>query len=391
MSRALSDVVVLDATREFWASLGAAMLGDFGACVIRLDGTGRRREAAGSPDLGTNAHLELANRNKLSISLDLERSRGREVLKKLIAKADVFLIDWPRAAIDDARLDYEALASVRPDLIYATGSGFGPEGPDCDLPPIDELAAARTGMMPILPQPGQPPVYHGAGQIYSSIMLAFGVVTALWHRAETGEGQHVDASLFAGNMYGASLDLQAFLAIGGERFLQPVSRLDAGNPMSGTLYPTQDGRWVTLTMPDTDRWWPGLAEIVGLDTGDERFDSHEKRCEGNRRELIDELERAFQLRPAAHWRDAIAERNLSADVIEEYSFPANDEAARRNRYVIEVEAGKSLGFPLLLADSPPRLDRHAPFAGQHSAQVLSDLLGYSEDEIVGLEATGVVG
>jgi crotonobetainyl-CoA:carnitine CoA-transferase CaiB-like acyl-CoA transferase len=221
-------------------------------------------------------------------------------------------------------------------------------------------------------------------------MLAFGVVTALWHRAETGEGQHVDASLLAGNMYGASLDVQAFLAIGGERFLEPVSRLDAGNPMSGTLYPTQDGRWVTLTMPDTDRWWPGLAEIVGLDTDDERFDSHEKRCESNRRELIDELERAFQLKPADHWRDAIAERNLSADVIEEYSFPANDEAARRNRYVIEVGADKSLGFPLLLADSPPRLDRRAPFAGQHSAQVLSDLLGYDEDTIVELEAAGVV-
>jgi formyl-CoA transferase len=390
MSRALSDVVVLDATQEFWASLGAAMLGDFGARVIRLDRMVRQQQAVGSPDLSDDSHYELAHRNKLSISLEIESPRGRNVLEELIAKADVFVIDWPRAAIDKARLDHDTLAGVRDDVVYATGSGFGPAGADRDLTPIDELAAARTGMMPILPQPGQPPVYHGAGQIYSSIMLAFGVVTALWHRAETGEGQHVDASLLAGNMYGASLDVQAFLAIGGERFLEPVSRLDAGNPMSGTLYPTQDGRWVTLTMPDTDRWWPGLAEIVGLDTDDERFDSHEKRCESNRRELIDELERAFQLKPADHWRDAIAERNLSADVIEEYSFPANDEAARRNRYVIEVGADKSLGFPLLLADSPPRLDRRAPFAGQHSAQVLSDLLGYDEDTIVELEAAGVV-
>ncbi len=390
MSKALRDVVVLDTAASFWAALGAAFLADFGATVIRIE------ELPPASDNNADASLdELANRNKRSIALDGRSPAGRRAFEQLVATADAFVTDAPQAQLAERRLDYASLAALKPDLVYARGSGFGADGPDRDLPALDELAAARTGMMPILPQPGQPPVYTGAGQIYTSVMLAFGVTLALLHRDATGEGQEVDASLFAGNMYGASLDVQAFLAMGGERFLRPVSRLDAGNPMSGTLYPTQDGRWVTLTMPDTDRWWPGLAEITGLDANDPRFDSHEKRCEDHRLLLMQLFEEAFQRKPAAYWRDRFDERGLSADVIEDYSYPATDEQARRNRFVLDIERpgrapAKSLGFPLFLSDSPARLSRAAPFAGQHTAEVLSDLLGYSEDEIAELEAAGVV-
>ena len=253
---ALQDLIVVELTSEFWSGVGAALLADFGATVVRIEAPGAAaRECAG----GWDAEAELAQRNKRSVSVDLGSEAGRDVVRELVAGAQVFVTDWPLANLTEIGLDYTHLCKHRPDLIYARGSGFGPLGPDRDLPAIDELAAARTGMMPILPQPGQPPVYAGAGQMYTAVMLALGVSIALHHWRETGEGQEVDVSLLAGNMYGASLDLQAFLAMGGERFLRPVSRLDAGNPMSGVLYPSADGRWVCLTMPDTDRWWPGLA------------------------------------------------------------------------------------------------------------------------------------
>jgi crotonobetainyl-CoA:carnitine CoA-transferase CaiB-like acyl-CoA transferase len=397
MSRALQDVVVLDMTSSFWASFGATLLADAGARVIRVEDL-----SCPHPDEAFFAseswpHLyELANRNKVSVALQLGSDAGRAVFDQLVAKADVVVTDGLQPVLRERGLDYETLVRLKPDLVYAHGSSFGPDGPDRDLPALDELAAARTGMMPILPQPGQPPVYTGSGQMYSTIMLAFGVMVALWHRAETGEGQEVDASLFAGNMYGASLDLQAFLAMGGERFLQPVARLDAGNPMSGTLYPTQDGLWVTLTMPDTDRWWPQLAEITDLDAADDRFDSHEKRCEVNRLLLIDLLEQAFHRMPAAYWRGLFGERQLSADVIEDYAFPVQDEQVFRNRFILDLEHAsrgpvRTLGFPLFMSDSPHRLQRTAPLRGQHSAEVLSDLLDYAEDDIVRLEAGGVVG
>jgi formyl-CoA transferase len=387
MSKALEDVVVLEMTASFWAAAGAGLLADFGARVIRIDGPRIPVRASGDPAADASLH-ELTNRNKESVALDLSSEQGRAAFDDLVRKCDVFVADGNASTLESERLDYPSIATLKPDIVYARGSGFGPKGPDAAAPAFDELASARTGLMPVLAQPGQPPVYTSAGQMNSSVMLALGVMFALWHRDETGEGQEVDVSLLAGNMYGASLDLQAFLAMGGERFLQPVSRLDAGNPMSGTLYPTSDGLWVTLTMPDTDRWWPGLAEITGLDVTDGRFDSHEKRCEENRLLLIELLEQAFQKQPAAHWRNEFNERQLSADVIEEYSYPANDEQARINRFVIDDGDAKSLGFPLYMSDSEATVRSRAPLPGEHTASVLRELLGYDDEAFAVLRGEG---
>ena len=393
MSKALDNVIVLDLTTAFWSSIGTAVLGDFGAQVIKV--ADLSAPGAAESSAGWDYEAELAQRNKLSLALDLDQDAGRAIVRELVPKVDVFVTDWPRARIDQHRFDYASLCALRPDIIYAHATGFGPKGPDRDLSALDELAAARTGMMPILPQPGQPPVYAGAGQMYTAVMLAFGVTLALHHRQATGEGQEVDVSLFAGNIYGASLDVQAFLAMGGERFLHPVARMDAGNPMSGILYPSQDGRWVCLTMPDTDRWWPGLAAIVGLDPDDPRFNSHDKRCGDNRLELIRVLEEKFRQQSAAHWKHVLTERQLSADVIEEFEYPANDPQAFRNRYILDLDRPgvgrvKTLGFPIFMSETPARFNRAAPCFGQHSAEVLHELLGYSEDRIGELSANGLI-
>jgi formyl-CoA transferase len=393
MSKALDNVVVLDITTAFWSSLGTALLGDFGAQVIKLENL--PEAGTSQPRAAWDHEAELAQRNKLSLALDLDRDGGRAIVGELIPKVDVLVTDWPRARIEQHQFDYASLCALRPDIIYAHATGFGPKGPDRDLPALDELAAARTGMMPILPQPGQPPLYAGAGQMYTAVMLAFGVTIALHHRQATGEGQEVDVSLFAGNIYGASLDVQAFLAMGGERFLHPVARMDAGNPMSGILYPSQDGRWVCLTMPDTDRWWPGFSSMVGLDQNDPRFDSHEKRCGENRLELIRVLEAAFNQQPAHHWKHELTTRQLSADVIEEFDYPANDPQAFRNNYILDLDRPgvgrvKTLGFPIFMSETPARLNRTAPCLGQHSAEILHELLGYSEDRIGELVADGII-
>ncbi|MBP9713173.1 MAG: CoA transferase [Sterolibacterium sp.] len=393
MSRALDDVIVLDLTRQFCSSLSGAFLADFGARVIRLDFLPKTASAASG---AWNHEADLIHRNKESIALDPRSERGAELLKQLIAKADVILTDWQKDELATLELDYAHVSALRGDIIYGRLSGFGPVGPDADLPAIDELAAARTGMMPILPQPGQPPVYTGSGAMHASVMLAFGVVTALVHRVDSGEGQAVDVSLFGANMYGAALDIQAFLAIGkGDRLLNPISRLDVSNPMSGALYPSADGRWVTLTMPDTDRWWPTFSQLVGIATDDPRFDTHEKRTADHRLELIDALERAFQTQPGTHWRQAFQEKQLSADVIEQFDYPANDPQVAANRYIMELDHpshGKlqTLGFPIYMSESTARLDKLAPCTGQHSRAILRDLLGMNEDTYYQLSAAGVV-
>ena len=155
MSKALDNVVVLYLTTAFWSSIGTAVLGDFGAQVIKI--ADLSAPGAAESSAGWDYKAELAQRNKLSLALDLDQDAGRAIVRELVPKVDVFVTDWPRARIDQHRFDYASLCALRPDIIYAHATGFGPKGPDRDLPALDELAAARTGMMPILPQPGQPP------------------------------------------------------------------------------------------------------------------------------------------------------------------------------------------------------------------------------------------
>ena len=383
MGPALENVLVIDLTAEFYASLAGALLGDFGATVIRVEDSSNPRAVdydrdGMHPPERWDSLRELCQRNKRSIALDLANPDGRGLFEKLIARADVFLTDLPFPDAETQALRYEDLCALKPDLVYTRGSGFGPKGPDRDLPALDELAAARTGVMGSLPQPGEPPVYSGIGQMQTSAMLAFGTVMALYHRDASGEGQEVDASLLGGNMYSQSLDMQAYLAIRDDRFLEPIDRLDASNPMSGPMYPCSDGRWVTLAMPDTDKYWPAFAEITGLEVDDPRFDSHEKRCEANRLEMLAVLEEIFRGKPGSHWKAELDRKQLPADVIEKYAYPASDPAAEANRYVIDVDhpdAGpvKSLGFPVHMAAHPAEIRRGAPEPGEHNEEILADL------------------
>lgn len=409
---ALDDVVVLDLTTEMWSGIGASLLGDFGARVIRVEDLSRPpvdpdRDGA-HPTETFDADAELVHRNKRSLGIDLAHPEGRALFEALVAKADVLLTDLPFAELSGRGWSEAELTGLNPGLVYARGSGFGPEGPDRDLPALDELAAARTGVMPTLPQPGQPPVYTGAGQMYTAVMLAFGVMVALHHRAETrpagsedprsGEGQVVDASLFGGNLYGSALNLDAYLAMRDDRLSEPISRLDAGNPMSGSglSYPTSDGRWVTLTMPDSDRWWPAFSKVMGLDVDDPRFDTHDKRCGESRHEMMQLLEQLFSRQPGAHWRQKFSEEHLSADIIEKYEFVTSYGQAALNRYVLDLDHPsygrfQSLGFPVHLSETPARLGRLAPCLGQHSAEVLAEVLGMDDHDLSELETAGVVG
>ena len=399
MTGVLEGIVVVDLTREAWASLAAALLGDFGARVIRVEDLSRPPRDPDRDGLrpagAFDSEAQLVQRNKESVGLALDGEAGRGLLGQLVACADVLLTDASESRCADWGLAPGELLAARPDLVYALGSLAGPLGPESDLPPLDELAAARSGVMHSLPEPGQPPVNAEAGQMYTTVMLALGIVTALRHRHATGKGQRVDASLLGGHMYASTLTLDAFMAMREDRLGEPRARFDAANPMSGISYPSQDGRWVTLTMPDTDRWWPAFSKIVGLAEDDPRFDSHDKRCGESRLPMMHVLEEIFATRPAADWRADFDAANLSADIIERYDYPASDENARLNRYVVDIDhpehgTFQSLGFPIHMSETPARLDRLAPAPGSDTEAVLKELLGLTGSEIEQLAEHGAL-
>lgn len=395
---ALGDLVVVDLSQNLWSGVAGAFLADFGAQVVHV------AEAEARFDWETSLVEEsewdyladLAQRNKRSLRVRLDDPQGAELANRLIARADILLIDWPRARVQAMGWDPETLCGAHPSLIYARCTPFGPRGPERDAPDFDALAAARSGVMPTLPQPGQPPVLPEAGGMFTSLMLGLGIMMAVHHRSETGEGQVVDASLFGANMYGASLELQAYLAMKGDNFLGPVSREDVGNPMSAALYKTRDERWVTLTMPDTDRWWAEFSKIMGIDVDDPLFDDHSKRTDLHRVEFRERIEAVLKSRDAAEWRALFHAKGLSADLVEKFDYPASDPVARQSRYIVERDdprRGKvtSVGFPLYMTETPAQLARPAPAAGADSDQVLLDFLDIGRDEIDALRARGTLG
>jgi crotonobetainyl-CoA:carnitine CoA-transferase CaiB-like acyl-CoA transferase len=157
------------------------------------------------------------------------------------------------------------------------------------------------------------------------------------------------------------------------------------------MYPASDGCWVTLAMPDTDSYWPAFSEIMGLDVADPRFDTHEKRCVENRVEMLQVLEEIFKKQSSDHWREQLLAKQLPADVIEMYDYPATDENAAANRYILNLDHPslgpiQSLGFPIYMSDSPARLRSMAPCRGQHSAEILHEQLGHRDAEIENFEA-----
>ncbi len=149
MSTALDDVVIVDLTTEFFASVAAALLADFGATVIRVENTGVPAPAKNRdgmhPQEAWDSHAELAHRNKRSVALNLEVRAGDAVLKKLLSRADVLITDLPFTTLEAKGLDYESLCALRPNIILPRGSALGPTGPDADLPALHERAAARVG------------------------------------------------------------------------------------------------------------------------------------------------------------------------------------------------------------------------------------------------------
>ena len=402
MAMALEGIRVLDWTQWQQGPVSTMLLGDMGAEVIKIEeriggdpGRGMMRVAGAMvvKDLGQrNPYFEIGNRNKRSITLDLKKDRGKEIVYKLVEKSDVFVHNFRSNAVQRLGMDYETLSTYNPRLIYACCSGWGPNGPDRDDPSFDYAAVARSGFMTNITWPGRDPEYPqgGLADQMGAMTTAFGILAALLVRERTGVGQRVDASILGGMSflmgYSVSFHTMAGLNINGMR----VYRKSAGNPL-WNHYKCGDDKWIAVTMVSPDRYWPTFCRAMGLEEleKDPRFDSMDSRSK-NCQELIAILDRTFATKSSGEWSKIFKENGVIFSPLNSIAEFANDPQALVNDYITEFNhpiwgKAKMMGFPVGLTKTPCSIRREAPEFGQHTEEVLTEILGYTWDDIARLK------
>jgi crotonobetainyl-CoA:carnitine CoA-transferase CaiB-like acyl-CoA transferase len=399
-----SGVRVVELAQWVFVPVTGALLADWGADVIKIEhprtGDGYRglvTQGIGGP--GPNPSVQLANRGKRSIGLDLKPAEGREVMLRLLAEADVFLTSYLPPVLERLGLRVAELREINPRLVYARGHGFGVRGPDAGKPAYDSTAFwARGGLGETLtPQGlGQPIQQRGAlGDRNGAVQLAFGVAAALFRRERTGIGTVVDVSLLATALWMLGSDVIAalhgtFMPTGP---VTPGKRTFPPNPLVAN-YRCRDDRWLVLCCLQPDRYWTDVCRAVGCPDllTDERFADLKARAR-NRQECGEALEAAFATRSLAEWCDALRGEQFPWAPFQAVTELADDPQVVANGYLGElmVDDHTSVSLPtgaVQFNEQPAQLQR-APEQGEHTELVLEEL-GYSWDDITRLKDKGVV-
>jgi crotonobetainyl-CoA:carnitine CoA-transferase CaiB-like acyl-CoA transferase len=404
MPMPLDGIRVIDWTIWQQGPIASAMLGDLGAEVIKLEareggdpGRGILRMSGLDLSDRPNFYFEANNRNKKSVALDLKRPAAREIVQRLVARSDVFVQNFRQGVAARMGLDYEALRAHNPKLIYASASGYGPHGPESGEPSFDHLGLARSGIMLAAGEPEMPPlaIAGGIADQMGGVMLAYGVLAALVARERLGVGQEVDASHLGSMAWLQGLSLSSKLMMG---FAIPrQARATAGNPL-WNHYRCQDGRWLALAMLQPDRYWADFCRALDRPdlVSDPRFETLRARGQ-NAAACVAILDAVFAAKPRAEWIRILRESpgDFIYTVVNAVDDLPDDPQLRANGYVVDFEHphhGKTrmLGVPVGLGATPGSVRCAAPEHGQHTEEILIDLLGYTWDEIAELRAGEVI-
>ncbi len=405
MPGVLHGVRVIElATWGFVPSAGVA-LADWGAEVIKVEhpvqGDPMRGLISGSLAADGERPIpfmfETFSRNKSSVGIDLTATAGREALLRLVATADVFLTNYLAPVRKKLKVDVDDLLSVNPCLVYARGSGLGPNGDEADVGGFD-LASywSRGGVGYLSTEAGAeyPPPMPGAafGDLQSGLYAAGGVAAALFGRERTGEPQVVDISLLGAAVWGTAPHIAATSCYD----IDAMPRGDhqgAHNPISNT-YRTKDGRFIALVMLESDRFWAPLVELAGRPdlAADARFCDARARAEHSGA-CIAELDGIFAQRTAAEWTELLARQRGVWALVQTPRELAADPQVLANHYVGSIDTADS--GPISVAMAPVQFRGNkssptpAPELGADTDRVLLDL-GYDWDELVRMKVEGTI-
>ncbi len=397
----LQGLRVLDLASFIAGPVATTVMGDYGAEVIKIEPPGegdpqrKLGQAHSVPQHPVNFCWHLVNRNKRSVVLDLKHPDGRAAFDRLLATADIMVVNFPLKVRDRLRMRYADVKHVNPRLIYASMTGYGESGPDAEQPGFDSTAFfARSGLLDGLTYEGGPPAFSlpAQGDQMTGMNLFAAVAMALLHRERTGEGSEVGTSLHASGLWSNAILAQGALL---GSFVAPRPPRNKPRSALANQYRTSDGRWIQLTIVREDKLWPELCKAMErtdlLD--DPRFKTLESR-RAHAHELAALLDPVFAGRPWLDWRERLRRHEITFGLLGILRDVPDDEQAVANGAVVasaQADMPRTLSAPIRLSFAPePVTPGPGPDYGVHTDEVLTEL-GYARDEIEKLRIARAIG
>ncbi|HXF83698.1 MAG TPA: CoA transferase [bacterium] len=390
----LDDLLVIDLTRALAGPFCTVMLSDLGARVIKVEAPegGDDTRGWGPPFIGEeSAYFLGVNRNKESLTLNLKDPRGRDILLRLLARADVLVENFRPGIMDRLGLGYATVRQRVPQLIYASISGFGQDGPYRERTAYDLILQGMGGVMGITGEEGGPPVKVGVAiaDICAGMYAAYGILAALRARERTGRGQLVDAALLDGQVSWLTYAAGYYFATG-----RSPGRLGSGHPtiVPYQAFQTADG-YVNVAV-GSEAIWRRFAELVDpalLD--DPRYATNRTRV-AHRKELVARLEEIFRRQTTREWTAALDAAGVPCGPILSVEEVFADPQVLHRRMLEEVDHPtvgriKQTGVPVKLSETPGRIRSAPPTLGQHTEAILREV-GLDAEAIAALRRDRVI-
>jgi len=392
----LSGIRVLDLSRILAGPYCTMILGDHGAEVVKVErpGTGDDTRTWGPPfSGGESAYYLCCNRNKRSITVDLKKPRGVELIKEFARVSDVLVENFTPGLMKGFGLDYDTLSEINPRLVYCSISAYGQDGPYRDRPGYDMVLSAVGGLMYITGPMGGEACKVGVAitDVLTGVYASSAIMSALLWRERSGRGQYIDSSL---------LDIQvAALANIASNYLVAGKEARRWGTAHESIVPYQV--FDTLDQPvaiavANQKLWVSFCKAVGREAwiDDPRFESNPKRVE-NRGILLPLVAELMAERTCSEWVSILVEASVPCGPVNDMQHLFADPQVRHRGMVAEVahptiDALQLCGLPIKYSETPGRIRMAPPLLGQHSDEILAEVLGYTEPQVAELRDAGVV-
>ncbi len=391
----LQELVVIDLTRILAGPFCTMILADFGAEVIKIERPDQGDESRwlGPHVNGESTYFMSVNRGKQSVTLDLKSEQGRGILKELIAKADVLVENYRPGVMENWGLGYQAVKNLNPRLIYASVSGFGQDGPYAKYPAYDIIIQAMSGLMSITGQEDGVPTRVGTsiGDIVPGLFATVGIMMALFHRSQTGEGQRLDVAMFDSLV--AILENAIARSQVQREVPRPIgNRHPAITPFDS--FATKHGHIIIAA--GNPKLFEQLCIVLGIPEvlTDERFAEYKTRHR-NEAELKRILEEALSRFRPEEALDLLGKSGIPCAPIQSVDQILADPQVKARNMLVQLAhpvAGilRLAGIPIKMSLTPGAVQRPAPTFGQHTEEVLSRFLGLSAEQIEQLRESKVI-